>query len=388
MIEHVLTFSPSLPGPRARALVVALVLALATHPAVGQPARSGEGESGSVGDTLKEYTELWTGFRETDGWDRQVELINNSLDRYWNENEWNAEADQFAKNAVGEISRIPPWNVTGRLTRMTDLVSERYQFTEDQRRRFQSSTFAEMGWFMVENSGTILKQTKDFISMQSAGTPFTPELVAELSRESDPLFADMRTRLERMRLSIEKTMTPAQREIMRRDQESLDRRWKFFEEARQRWADGGWEPRDWGLEKLPEYANWEPDPRQQQRWRRRAAIREARERRERVEAVDETAWERYVRRFIQRYSLDEAQQRAAQSILRELQHRAKDYRESRRDELAKLPRYRLAGDPLGEPLRQMFKELETRLESIPTSAQRSSAAGSAPAPVQVQPSGE
>ena len=364
-------------GHPAAACAIAVLCALlaAVAPAGAQPSEEEQAAAKSGNGALPKFQELVTEFKKLGDWDDQAETINETIERYWEENEWNTEADQFAKKTATEVAGIPPWNVTGRIGRMTELVSERYAFTEAQHRRFQSSTYAELGAFVLKNHKVLWSQTKDFVSMRSSGQPFTAEMIARQTRESDPLLADMRERLDRMVKSLEKTMTPRQREILRRDLESLQRRRVFTDRLRQRWADGGWGPRDWGLEKDPAYANWHPDPRQQQLLRRRAAIRAARERRERVQAVDETTWERYVRQFVEKYQLDKGQTRTAYSILRELQGRARDYRETHREEIAHVPRYRLADDPIGEPLRRMYEELKTRLQPIPTAAQHESADG-------------
>ena len=358
-------------------LVGMLSILLAAASAWAQPSVEEQPAAKSGDGALPQFQELVAEFKKLGDWDDQADVINETIERYWEENEWNTEADQFAKKTATEVAGIPPWNVAGRIGKMTDLVSERYAFTEAQRRRFQSSTYAELGAFVLKNHKVLWGQTKDFVSMRSSGQPFTAEMIARQTRESDPLLADMRERLDRMVESLEKTMTPRQREILRRDMESVLRRREFADRLRQHWADGGWEPKDWGLEKDPAYANWRPDPRQQQLVRRRAAIRAARERRERVQAVDETAWERYVRQFVEKYRLDEAQSRAAYSILRELRARARDYKDTHRAEIAHLPRYRLADEPIGQPLRRMYEELKARLQPIPTAAQRESADGKA-----------
>ncbi|MFH0981225.1 MAG: hypothetical protein V2A79_06785 [Planctomycetota bacterium] len=350
---------------------------LAASPALGQPA----GEVGPAqeppGELIGQFPELGTELQKLGDWDDEAQVITHTIERYWSENKWDTEADQFAGKTAREVTAIPPWNVTGRLDKMTELLSDRYRLTETQHGRLQSSLHAEAGWFLAKNYKFLFGQTKEFVSMRSAGQPLTPELVARWMQEAEPLVADARERLDRMVKSMEKTMTPEQREILRRDQESLLRREAFFDQMRRRWAEGGWEPRDWGLENDPLYAGWQPDARQREILKRRAALEAARARQAALQAVDETQWERYVREFIQTYQLDEGQRRTAYSILRELQARARDYRESRREEIARLPRHVLATDPLGEPLRRMFGELKTRLEPIPTAAQREAAPTSA-----------
>ncbi len=103
-------------------------------------------------------------------------------------------------------------------------------------------------------------------------------------------------------------------------------------------------------------------------------------------AEDESAWARYVREFIARYRLDDAQQVTARSVLADLEGRAKEYRSAHADELAKLDqKIRQADDPasrsevaeqrkeLLQPIADFFEELKERLDRLPTDAQRQQA---------------
>jgi len=346
---------------------------LCALPGAAQPSAEDDPPQDPIGENLRQFQDLLGDFRKLGDWDTQAEQIGDTVERYWEENDWHSEADEFAKRTALEIAGIPPWDITGRMGKMSDLMSERYGFADEQRRRFESSTYSEMGWFLVKNSKVLLSQTEQFLEMHSAGEPFTADMIARQTRESEPLLADMRERVDRMVKSLEKTMTPQQRAILKRDLDSLQRRQKFYDRLRRRWAEGKWEPRDWGLEKDPTYANWHENERQRRLQEQQAALESARQRRESIRAVDETRWERYVREFVRKYKLDDAQSRTAYSILRELQARAADYKKTHREEIARLARHELASHPLGEPLKNMFRELKTRLEPIPTAAQHEAA---------------
>ncbi len=112
----------------------------------------------------------------------------------------------------------------------------------------------------------------------------------------------------------------------------------------------------------------------------------------------EGQWEAYVREFIQRYQLDEAQSQKANSILRECQDQARGYMSRRKadfdrlDERLKL----LSGETdktkammeiqqqrqkLLEPVGRIFeRQLKPRLERLPTRAQRQAAEAAGKAP--------
>jgi hypothetical protein len=77
--------------------------------------------------------------------------------------------------------------------------------------------------------------------------------------------------------------------------------------------------------------------------------------------------------------LDEAQKRAAGTILDDLVAQADRYRASKTDEISKLNPGERADHPVLEPIRRMFTELKARLEVIPTERQRKRALDRAPA---------
>jgi hypothetical protein len=105
----------------------------------------------------------------------------------------------------------------------------------------------------------------------------------------------------------------------------------------------------------------------------------------------ESQWETYVREFIQKYQLDEAQTQRAQSILKDCQATAQSIMQKRKDEIEQLDKklMTLATDAkdadklkelneignrrnkLLEPIGEIFeKQLKPRLEKLPTRAQR------------------
>jgi hypothetical protein len=104
-----------------------------------------------------------------------------------------------------------------------------------------------------------------------------------------------------------------------------------------------------------------------------------------VEAIPLDEWDRYVETFATRYSLGARQVQQCQQILKELRKRAEEYRLSHKQD------YNLAGQikeipvrneqirQLDKPILDMFAELKSRLEYIPTDAQRKAAEAAPPA---------
>jgi len=112
----------------------------------------------------------------------------------------------------------------------------------------------------------------------------------------------------------------------------------------------------------------------------------------------EGQWEAYVREFIQRYQLDEAQSQKAYAILRECQDQARGYMSRRRADFDRLDERlkSINNEPdktkalqeiqqqrlkLLEPVGRIFeKQLKPRLERLPTRAQRQAAEAAGKAP--------
>lgn len=118
----------------------------------------------------------------------------------------------------------------------------------------------------------------------------------------------------------------------------------------------------------------------------------------------ESAWDRYVEEFIQRYNLDDAQQQQARTILADCKKQATRYLEGRKSRFERLEQQLAAlqaqKDPadakkrsaeiaelnrqrqeMHEPVARIFeKQLKPRLERIPTRAQRRAAEEAAAKP--------
>ncbi len=100
-------------------------------------------------------------------------------------------------------------------------------------------------------------------------------------------------------------------------------------------------------------------------------------------------WEQYLRDFIRRYRLDEAQQATAWSVLREVQVRRTAYEQSMRDDftqargIADINDRERRVESLNRPVVRMFDELKGRLDKIPSADQLK--AYGPPRPTSTQP---
>lgn len=97
------------------------------------------------------------------------------------------------------------------------------------------------------------------------------------------------------------------------------------------------------------------------------------------------AWDAYVAGFARDFGLDDAQKLAASSVLKDVRKRAEQYVKTHTDDLDKVTSEVKSAEAeqrkqifqqradLIKPLNDLFAELRTRLEQIPTEAQRSQA---------------
>jgi len=92
------------------------------------------------------------------------------------------------------------------------------------------------------------------------------------------------------------------------------------------------------------------------------------------------SWERYVRDFIRRYELDDSQQASALSVLRDLLAERRAFEQTRREELQAARQIEDAdvrrrqvdakSQEIDREVTRLFAELRSRLDRIPTSAQK------------------
>ncbi len=311
-------------------------------------------------------SELAADLKQLGEWSEQSELIDTTAKDLWEANNWNDESDLFARDTLTEVGKIPPWNIDGRISKLTERVAERYDFEQGVQMRLKQSIYGSMVGLMMENASLILDQTKEIVGTRVRGEPFTAEQVAEWTRQTEDMMGSFQERTDKLLEEFSHEVDDAHRPIFERDMESFQQRRTYMKEARQRWANGEWSPSEWGLQhdplhnkaaqagqksaNQPTSAPAQPPP----RW----------------VSYDPSTWEAYMLDFIARFKLDLRQQATARSILDELTARAYAYLHARRLRMANVAASERLAHPFYAPVRGMFKELETRLNRIPIKAQR------------------
>jgi len=307
-------------------------------------------------------------------WEAQYEIIDRAMDGLWSRNQWNSEADLYAREMIDEVARIPPWEFDRRMDTLARRIGDRYGLSPQQQDGFKSRMYRETFGLIWNHAPVLLGQMKEYVDLRVRGEPLTPEKVARWTRESGDLMADWRQRSDRLVESLGREVDDRHRARFEEDVRAFQRRMAAVEQMRSSWAEGGWKPEDWGLEYDPVQLEAEL---QAQAPGFSPAERAAAERLRRPirphAAHDPATWEDYVRGFIALYALDAGQVAAAESILVEVLARAVDYLRYHAVELARVPRHERDAHEQYAPLRALFEELKARLAGIPTEAQKRAA---------------
>jgi len=283
------------------------------------------------------------------------------------------------------------------LRRWAHEVSEEHNLNDTQREKAEEAILERWTGFLEENRDEIEPLVNEFIELRWELEPPEKEEVQDWARRADPVFGKIREQVEGGVDDFRKILTPMQRIKFEAQATAFTGGMNMAQAQIKKWEEGDFEREDF----------WEPT--REERRRRREERRRAREEAERasqeateekkevVAAVEEeppdqvalemTAWEKYVAEFIDLYNLNDAQRTTAISCLEELQQRALAHRDSRREEIARLEE-RIANnsgteEELAEikaslarlygPIDEMFAELKSRLEVIPTAEQRRNA---------------
>lgn len=325
------------------------------------------------GVILEKFQQLGGVFGESN-WEEETALIERAIDNLWRRNGWTDEADEFGKALAQEVAAIPPWEPIKRIDTFNDRLAKRYGLSDENALRLKTSITKEIGRVLMKNAGVIFEQMKEGLEMRGSGEPFSAEQIARWSKRSQPLLADVRKSVERLRVDLEPMLDAAHRRILKQDLKSYRKRERYMDAMTSRWAEGKWRPADWGLQDDPVYAAVSATERPPPVRRTKATTKEERDTAPRKplkwNSHDPSTWSNYVLSFGERFGLDPSQMSTAESIHTELYNRAAAYTETRADAMQKVRPNQRAAHHLFEPIRSFFEELQSRLNAIPTSSQR------------------
>jgi len=271
------------------------------------------------------------------------------------------------------------------LTRWVEESGEQYELDPDQRKELRTEVVQRWEKFLTQNRSEIQPLVNEFIEMRMELEPPSKERVEDWAKRAYPVFEKSRDQIHESHNEFRKVLRPAQWAQFELDALKMNAGMGIAEQKLTQWRQGEFETDDF----------WEPLPAQ-----RRARREERRKRAAQEEtvakaseapadpiAVEVGRWEQYVADFNERFHLDQGQRTTSASCLGELKDRALAHRDRYRAEITDLERrieqFDGAEQTLTElkqklttlygPVDEMFKELQSRLEQLPTTEQKATA---------------
>lgn len=379
----------------------------------------------------EQFTRLITAMQELGSWEEHSGYVIAATEKIFERNSWDSEPDLFSLDLIREVDSLPPWSIRERFDTFVGALSDRYLLDERQERILGQTVMRESNAIFTRHAGRILQYAGEAIETRAAGEAITAEQVARWVELATPVFEDSQRALNEGAKRFMQELDPEQQAIVQRDVDAANRRMNRIDELSERWARGEWQPSDWGMEEDPiqlagearaggEVAEADearaamgrasgdqggatgsrpesppiapPPPGSRDRDVAKPTTSQPtdvnRDRPEARTAVKEAddRWARYVRAFVRKYRLDDAQQQRAWLIYRDVKARS-DRLDKRHAAQVKMLEHRLAkaaDDKTQSALQaqvarhnaalaRLFRQLKKRLERLPTSAQRRNA---------------
>lgn len=289
--------------------------------------------------------------------------------------------------------------------RVVEDMARDYAFDEDQRERTLELLREHITDFLNRNRSEIQALMARYFEAALNDEPPRPEEVADWAQRVLPLIQDFRESVDGMAGQMHEFLTDDQIAILEGNRAAFHTGLDFATNRMQVWAAGGYDPQtEWHRSAGAREAERQRRAaiRQEMAAQRQAAIDRVRQEQGPAPAVEAAAqpsatrapapsatqptgdeWERYVEDFIRRYALNPDQKQQAYRFLRQQQSERDRYLKRREREMQRLlEEWRTASSAeqvaraeadyarFTRPIDELFERLKSRLEQIPTRAQR------------------
>ena len=307
-------------------------------------------------------------------------------------------AGEDAKAAKDEVYSL--WNVDQMIKQASDNVSRRYNLNPEQAELTRKMMHDRVTRFLDENEQAIWPLVRDLARQQLTGKTFDPANPADMSaakRIGDaalPVVEKARKAIYEANAEWGEILSDEQKELHEYDLKEMKGQFAQINSNFEAYKAGN------PTTQLPMFPAYEPKADEPATPRRPlSGIEPA--------GPKEHRWDAYVRAFIRKYELDAGQKGAAETILRDEKEHAARYRVSKAEQfkavekklkesldgnLEKRAAARREELVLNKPIDGFYEKLKTRLDKIPTSAQKKKyeakvkeKRGKRSAPVKAQP---
>jgi hypothetical protein len=272
------------------------------------------------------------------------------------------------------------------IDRITDDMSGRYQFDDEQLELTRDMFKARFPEFLNNNRAEIQTLVNEYIEALLNQEAPAVEHVAEWAQRVQPLLAEFGEVVTEVTEGMHEYLTDDQAARLDGEMAAFQTGMSMAQGKLNDWANGGYDPETEWI-----HSNARRDHDEDHGDEEVAAAAEAASDPDTVATVAEVAskdaWTIYTERFIQRYQLDDEQKQKAYAFLFRQQQRRDDYLRRKADEMARITRLldeaeteeeRTAAlesyNRLNAPIERIFQQLKDRLDTLPTRAQRRDAA--------------
>ncbi len=294
-----------------------------------------------------------------------------------------ARADD-ADDAKREISKL--WNIDQMMDQAANNIARRYNLNQEQR-EYTHKMLTQRVTRFLDGHPEIWPLIRDMARYQMRGEAPDGEIAKRIGMAAQPLLKDIQDEILSANKEWGQMLTPEQKKVHEWDLRDMERTFSKMQKNFSSMADG--QSVEQGIFPKPNTEEPQPTipPRPADNWKPNPPNADAHTESKNLEDW----WDAYVREFIRRHSLDDAQAETAWSILRELKGRARTYRlskakdfkmlEQRMSEVhrrgqppevlqARIEAYEKMKTSLNKPILDLFQELQQRLERIPRSVQK------------------
>jgi|GEM_PF-1663852 len=313
-----------------------------------------------------------------ENWYDEASIIKDAHNNVFAARGWDSEADQFTLQLINQITDISPMQNQEREELFIRAYQDRLGLSDEQAQMLGDEMRQESMRFTMQHFTELLPIASEIISTRSQNKPFTAEMVQRWSQKLEPLMNDALESVNRVRGKLEATMTPEQKELLDYDMESVMKRHNDVKEMVQDWKAGNWDPRDWGLHNDPVHRGQVLTAIENDRRKDVLVARAEGNQQPNLDATgrDPSAWERYVKWFVNEFECDEKQRIAADGILKQHEKEAMNYLAAKADDIeynerradeslseSKRKYHRKQAERLRAPVERIFDRMCRKLES-------------------------
>jgi hypothetical protein len=353
-------------------------------------------------------------------WTQHAAIIEQWLDAIFKSKGPQSEAEYFFKQLLINATRHAPDNAGGEKS-LFQTIQQRYNLTDEQTKLLTKWYRKKKDELYVREIRNLVPIAGEIVATRLSNKPFKPEQVAKWMEVLRPIGEEWWGEItQELKDFSSEHLTPAQESRVKWDLGHIDKRVRTVFIRAKTWEKGDWTPEMWGLQNDPVHIPLQMKLTQERQAKLAGKAGQTelgpaattqgysiaphvatqplrigqQGRQEEPDPIDgslllpdESKWVKYVQSFSSRYGFNKAQRAAANAVLKDLQDRATAYRSSRANDIDRLrKRLRAAGSSqrkaTQEELREilsgideLFGELKSRLQSIPTSEQVRDAGG-------------